>query len=109
MRIRSFLMLMCVVGVFVPYGALLPFVLEHGFDLPLLAQQMFASRVSAFFSLDVIISAIVLVVFIIGEIRWKPVRLAWVAVAGTLLLGVSFGLPFWLLASRWLAPFDESS
>jgi hypothetical protein len=109
MRIRSFLMLMCVIGVFAPWIAFVPYVTEHGLDLPLIMRQMFASRVSAFLSLNVIVSAIVLVVYILSEIRWKPVKLAWVAIAGTLLLGVSFGLPFWLLVSRRLAPFDDPS
>ena len=109
MRIRNFLMLMCVIGVLVPWGWFITFVTEHGYDLPLIFQQMFASRVSAFFSLNMIISAIVLVVFIISEIKWKPVKLAWVAIAGTLFLGVSFGLPFWLLISRRYCYFDEES
>jgi len=108
MRIRSFLMLMCLIGVFVPWIAFVPFVIDHGLDLPLLARQMFASRVSAFVSLGAILSVLTLVVYILSEIRWKPVRLAWVAIAGTLVLGLAFGLPFWLLVSRNLAPFDES-
>jgi hypothetical protein len=109
MRIRNFLMLMCVIGVFGPWIAFVPFVIEHGLDLPLIVRQMFVSRVSAFVSLGAILSALTLVVYIISEIKWKPIRLAWVAIAGTLVLGPAFGLPFWLLVSRRLAPFDEAS
>jgi hypothetical protein len=69
---------------------------EHGFDFSLLCRQLFANRVSAFFGLDVIVSAVVLFVFIATERRRAAMPHIWLPVIGTLIIGVSFGLPLFL-------------
>ena len=87
---------LCVVGLVLPYSQFTPWSIEHGFDLPLFARELFANRVSAFFALDVVVSAIVLFVFMRSEAQRSPVRHLWAPVVGTLLVGVSFGLPLFL-------------
>ncbi len=54
----------------------------HGLKLSLFFQELFADRISAFFGMDVLVSAIVLIVFVRVENcrvairrRWLPVRL----------------------------------
>ena len=86
-----------VLGVIVPYAAFVPWVIEHGLDIPLMIEQLFANRVSAFFGLDVIVSAIVLWVFIAVEGRRAGVRHTWAPIAASLTIGVSAGLPLFLL------------
>jgi len=44
-----------------------PWIIEHGPNFEVLARQLFANRVSAFFGLDVLVSAIVLLRFISVE------------------------------------------
>src|SRR5947207_324508 len=46
---------LCVLGVALPYSQFLPFLREHGFDLRLIVEQLFASRISSFFGLDVLV------------------------------------------------------
>ncbi len=87
---------LCVAGTVLPYSQLIPFVLEHGLDLRLLIEELFANRISAFFGLDVIVSSVVLWVFVLGEGRRTGVRHLWAPLASNLAVGVSLGLPLFL-------------
>jgi uncharacterized protein DUF2834 len=73
-----------------------PWLLQHGLNLALLVRELFANRISAFFATDVIVSAIVLIWFIQSEGKRLRVRLLWLPIIGTLIAGVSFGLPLFL-------------
>lgn len=96
MRLRHVYLLLCVIGTVLPSWKLLPWVMDHGLNLPLLCQELFATRIGAFFGLDVIVSAIVLFVFIFSEARRIAVPMLWLPVIATLLVGVSLGLPLFL-------------
>lgn len=89
--------LCCVLGITLPYWQFLPWLLENGLDLPLLLQQAFHSRISAFAWLDVIVSGIVLIAFILYEGMKQKMTLLWIPIVATLTIGVSFGLPLFLL------------
>ena len=51
---------------------------------------------SAFFALDVVFSALALILFVELEGRRLGLRHRWLAIAGTCIIGVSFGLPLFL-------------
>jgi hypothetical protein len=88
---------LAVLGAAVPLAAFLPWLAEHGVDPDLFIQNLFANRIAAFFGWDVIISAIVVLVAIAaGRDGLSNAQRSGV-VAGTLLIGVSFGLPLLLL------------
>jgi hypothetical protein len=59
-------------------------------------QQLFANRISSFFGLDVLISAIVLFRFVTYEGRRLRIHARWAPIVSTLLVGVSLGLPLFL-------------
>jgi hypothetical protein len=88
-------LLLCVLGLVLPYSAFVPWVLEHGLDLPAFVRSMFSNRIASFFALDVIVSAGVVIVLLVTEGRRLGLKL-WSPVLGTLLVGVSFGLPLYL-------------
>ena len=96
MKARHFYLICCVVGLILPYSQLVPWLLEHGLDITLFYRELFANRISAFFAMDVIVSAIVLIWFIQSEGRRLRVRLLWLPTIGTLVAGVSFGFPLFL-------------
>ena len=96
MRLRHLYLLLCVLGMILPYWKLLPWVLEHGLNLSLLCQELFATRIAAFFGLDVVVSAIVLFVFIATEGRRLAIANLWLPFLATLLVGVSLGFPVFL-------------
>ena len=97
---RTVWLVLAVLGTVLPYAAFVPWVVEHGLDPVLLVTQMFETRIAAFFSLDVVVSAVVVIaVAVRGQLR--GVRFAWLAIVGTLTVGVSCGLPLYLfLAER---------
>ena len=96
MKARHFYLVCCVLGLVLPYSQFVPWFLEHGLNLTLFFRELFANRISAFFAIDVIISAIVLIWFIQSEGKRLRVRLLWLPTLGTLVVGVSFGFPFFL-------------
>ena len=88
---------LCVLGTALPYYFLTPFLLDEGLNIRLMVSQLLSSRVSSFFAADVIVSSLVLFAFIYHETRKRPVRFWWLAIAGALTVGVSLGLPLFLL------------
>ena len=96
MKARHFYLICCVLGLILPYSQLVPWLLEHGLNITLFYRELFANRISAFFAIDVIVSAIVLIWFIQSEGRRLRVRLLWLPTIGTLVAGVSFGFPLFL-------------
>lgn len=85
-----------ILGTLLPCSYLAPFLTAHGFALPLLFRQLFQNNVSAFFGVDVIVSAVALWLFVFAEGRRRGMRHLWVYVLCTLLVGVSLGLPLFL-------------
>jgi uncharacterized protein DUF2834 len=83
-------------GLIVPLVPFVPWLVEHGFDVPLLVRELFANRISAFFGLDVIVSAIVVGVFASVERGRRTLRIWWAPILGVFCAGVSFGLPLLL-------------
>jgi hypothetical protein len=59
-------------------------------------EQLFATRIGAFFGFDVLVSAVVLWAFVYFEGRRVSTPHRWVPVLATVLVGVSLGLPLFL-------------
>lgn len=85
-----------ILGTVLPLAYLFPFLTAHGFDVPLLFKELFQTNVSAFFGVDVIISAVVLLLFVSIEGPRRRMKNLWVYFLCTLLVGVSSGLPLFL-------------
>jgi hypothetical protein len=89
---------LCVLGTAIP---LVPFVLwliDHGVEPRRFAEEMFENRISSFFALDVLLSAVtILVACALNPDRLTRNQRVGIA-AGCCLIGVSLGLPlyFWL-------------
>jgi len=97
MKLRHLYLVCCLLGLLLPYSQFVPWIIEHhALNMPLFMRDLFANRISAFFALDVIVSAIVLLVFIQSEGRRLQMRLLWCPMLGTVFVGVSLGLPLFL-------------
>ena len=71
--------------------------MEHrALNMSIFMQDLFANRISAFFGLDVVVSAIVLISFIQSEGKRLGMRLLWLPIVSVFLVGVSLGLPLFL-------------
>ena len=93
---KSLYLALFIIGTVVPYSSFVPWVMDHGFDISLMVEELFANRISAFFGLDVIVSALVLWVFVASEGRRSGVRHTWAPIVASLTIGVSAGLPLFL-------------
>jgi hypothetical protein len=64
--------------------------------MPLFVQQLFANRIGGFFGMDVLVSAIAVLVFARSERAHLDGPLRWLPVAAVLTVGVSLALPLLL-------------
>jgi hypothetical protein len=94
--VKRFYLALCVIGFLLPYSQFVPWVAEHGLNFSLFVHDLFVNRISGFFGLDVLVSAVVLWIFIVVEGSRLGMRRLWLPLAGTCLVGVSFGLPLFL-------------
>ena len=96
MKLKTAYLILCALGVLLPYWQFAPWLIEHGPDLPLFFGQLFENRVGAFFGMDVFVSAAALLVFAASEVRRGGVRAVWPVALAVLAVGVSLGLPLLL-------------
>ena len=95
MKLKYIYLLLMIVGSLLPLYYLAQFVLNYGLDIKLLIEQLFVNDISSFFGLDVIISALVTVVFVIFESKRLNMKNGIYSLFG-MLVGVSFCLPLFL-------------
>jgi len=96
MKLKTAYLILCALGVLLPYWQFAPWLIEHGPDLPLFFGQLFENRVGAFFGMDVFVSAAALLVFAVSERKRMGVRAVWPVALAVLAVGVSLGLPLLL-------------
>lgn len=94
---KTVYLVFCVLGIVLPYSQFVPWVVaQHGAPLGLFLRELFANRIGAFFGMDVLVSAVVLIFFVRREGKRLCVRHLWLPIAGTLTVGVSLGFPLFL-------------
>lgn len=96
MKPKTLYLVLCLVGVILPYWQFVPWLLQHGLNLPLFVRELFANRIGAFFGMDVVVSAVVLLVFTRIESVRLGIRRRWLVIVAVLTVGVSLGLPLFL-------------
>lgn len=96
MKPKTAYLVLLIAGTVLPYWQFVQWLAEHGLNARLFVQQLFANRISSFFALDVIVSAVVLLYFIGIESSRVRVQRKWPALLATLLVGGSCGLPLFL-------------
>jgi hypothetical protein len=103
---RKIYFFLALLGLVIPYAQFLPWLAEHGPNLRLLVDELFSTRIGAFFGCDVLVSAVVLLGFIRREGARRKMRNLWLPVAATCLVGVSCGLPLFLFLREGHLPTD---
>jgi hypothetical protein len=93
---RTYYFLLTVLGLVLPYCYFLPWVLQHGLNVPLLFNELFSTRIGAFFGIDVLVSALASIAFIRRDGSQRRMRFLWLPIAAVCLVGVSCGLPLFL-------------
>jgi len=80
---KKFYLIISIIGFALPYYFLVKFLLEYGFDFSLLISQLFASSISAFFAIDLIITGAVYIVYSFEEAKRTGINNWWVYAAFT--------------------------
>ncbi len=108
--IQTVYLILCILGTILPYSQFVPFLVEHGLNLQLFFEQLFINRISSFSAMDLIVTSLVLWVFVFWEGSRLGMKNLWIYIAGNLLVGVSLGLPlFLLMRQRKLKENDRAS
>jgi hypothetical protein len=96
MKLKNVYLILCVLGVALPYRQFLPWLAANGLDLRLFVEQLFANRIGGFFGMDVLVSAIALLVFVRSQRSLLKGWERWLPLAAVLVVGVSLALPLFL-------------
>ncbi|PSB45791.1 hypothetical protein C7B80_15730 [Cyanosarcina cf. burmensis CCALA 770] len=94
--LQVFYSILCILGTALAFSEILPFLFEHGFNPQIFVEQLFTNKISALFGWDVVVAELVLWAFIFWEGSRLGMKYLWVYFASSL-IGVSTGLPFFLL------------
>ena len=89
-------LLLSVLGFIAPYYFLIPFLLRFGPDGRIFLQQLFATPVSTFFAVDLLLSSLVFLRFMWQESRRYAMADTWLYVLALFMGGLSFALPLFL-------------
>lgn len=87
--------LLCIAGTVLPLSQFVPWLAEHGVNVPLLIQLATSSHIAVFAWADVVVSGTVVAMFVLAESRKLAMRRSWVPLA-CLMVGPSLALPLFL-------------
>ena len=96
MKPKSLYLILCLLGLVVPYSAFVPWVAQHGLNLALFVRELLSTRIGAFFGADVLVSAVTLITFTRLEGKRVGTRHRWLVIVAVLTVGVSLALPLFL-------------
>ena len=91
---KGLYLLLTVLGAVLPMTQFVPWLRVHGLDGPLFVQDLFANRISSFFAIDLLLSAVAVMAW--ARAQRRQLRLWWLPVLVTVCVGVSAGLPLLL-------------
>lgn len=94
--VKNIYLLLTLVGTLLPLSQFFGFLSEYGLDFESFFTLLFSNGVSAFFALDVIVSAVVLIIFIFQEAKKRHIPYYWVCYIALFSAGVSAALPLFL-------------
>jgi len=96
MKLKHLFLILCVLGIILPYSAYMPYFMQYGFDLKDFITQAFADPIGAFLSWDLVIAALTAVVFIIAEGKKLSIKYFWLPILCMIFIGAAFGFPLFL-------------
>lgn len=93
---RWFYLVMMVIGTVVPWVFFGGFFSVEGFDLPLFLTSLFPNGAASGFTVDVLLSIVVFLVWSSTDALRVGVRRWWLVIPATCLVGLSLSLPLYL-------------
>ena len=96
MKLKHLYLGLCVLGVVLPYWFLTQFMIDKGPDMVLMFGLLFAGSATAFFGMDLFVTALTVFVFMFAESKRIGMKRVWIPIAAIFLVGVSLGFPLFL-------------
>lgn len=96
MNIRTFYLVMAIVGTLVPWLFFGSFFGLHGLDIPLFLQSLFANGAAGGFSADVLITIIIFWVWSWRDAASRKVSRWWLVLPASFFVGLSLALPLYM-------------
>lgn len=96
MQVRFIYLIAAIIGTILPWWFFAGFIAEHGLDVPLFVNQLFANDPASGFTADILISVAVFAIWSFLDARTHGVRRWWVVIPACLLVGLSLALPLYL-------------
>ena len=92
---RNIYFILALLGILLPYSIFLPWLLEHGLNLSLLFSEFSVNAVAQTAGLDILVTTVSLLVFIVFEGRKLGMKNIYIPLVATL-VGIAFGLALFL-------------
>ncbi len=102
-------LILAILGAVLPLSQFVPASMDGSFSVANLVNELMATRNLRGIAFDLMVAAVTGIVFIIAEARRLSIRLVWIPLLGTVLIGFSFGLPFFLFLRERNAPRGQGS
>jgi hypothetical protein len=96
MKKKYIYLALAILGIILPMSQFIPASLDGEFTIGGMFQAMTANRTITGVTLDFTVAVITGLFFGVLEAIRLRIKLAWIALVGTFLIGFSFGLPFFL-------------
>ena len=96
MRRKHFYLILAIIGFVGPYYFFISFLMVHGLDGKAFVQELFATQISRFFAVDLLLSCVVFVGFLRQEATRYAMGYRWLYLVALLTVGLSFALPLFL-------------
>jgi hypothetical protein len=96
MKMKHVYLGLCVIGTILPYFFFIQFLISNGMDIGLMISELFVNDTASFLHMDLFVSAIAALLFMVYEGRRQKMKNYWIPIASVFLVGVSLGLPLFL-------------
>ena len=93
---KNVYLILAIAGFVLPYYFFVSFLVANGLDFRLFFQQLFATPISSFFAVDLLISCVVFVSYLRQEAARYSIGRRWPYLVVLLTVGLSCALPLFL-------------
>lgn len=94
--LKRFYLVMAIIGTIVPWFFFATFFAAEGLNIPLFVQSLFVNGAAAGFVADVLLAAVVFLVWSYSDAQKVGVRRWWLVLPASFLVGLSLALPLYL-------------
>ena len=98
MRRTHLYLLLAAVGFVGPYGLFVSFLTTYGLDGKEFLSELFGTRISTFFAVDLLLSCVVFLVYLRQEAARYSIEYRWLYALALVTVGLSLALPLFLYA-----------